>query len=650
MRARVEAEARARREAEAERLKLEKQRAELEVARIKAEAELRLREEAELRLRAELEAREKAEALARKAALGNVEEMDPADRLRQSFAESSRQAQASQSPASPDFKLDNFSLLDTGKMPAFAGQPVKPDVLPGAGSKVKAAIAQRAQKEAEAQQLKAAQEAAQLKAEQDEAARIKFEQEHAARIKVEQELMRLKAEQDAQDKAEAEARMLAEQQAKQWEEGQKRAAVQAQAEIERMAREAAEAKAKSKAKPSRGPRKPLPIGKIMAGVFVLLAATVFALPYILPLDDYIAPLEKEISGQVHQPVHIKKIDFTLIPLKLQLHSFSMGNAEELKVANAELNFDFSALFAPVKSISNLELENLLLAPATFEKAMPWLESIGKSEKYPVARMELKNARINSDQLKLPALNGKIEFGAQGLFTHADLQTEDGKLTIELQPQQNRFQLELNLHDSSLPILSTTKFTDLSINAVLDNGQFTISDFFAHIHGGTLTGKGLLSWMNGWKLQGQINAKSLDMQRMFPNFGVSGEIAGDMLVSMNSLKLAQLDNDPHFEGTFEAKNGVIHKLDIETGVRFGVRPGVAGHTNFTEMSGTVKADALNQRFIINKLVLPSSLVTGFFDVDAKQQLSGKFMVDIKGQGDVPFQLSGSTTEPAMQVGR
>jgi hypothetical protein len=505
----------------------------------------------------------------------------------------------------------------------------------------------RAQKEAEAQQLKAAQESERLKAEQDNAARLKFEQEQAARIKVEQELMRLKVEQEARDKADAEARQLSEDQAKQWEDAQRKAAVQAQAEIERVAREAADAKTKLKIKPSRGPRKPLPFAKILGGAFLLCVVAVFALPYIWPLDDYIAPLEQEISAQLHLPVHIKNMTVTLLPPKLELHSVSIGNSDEMKVAKVEMDFEFSAYFAPVKAIGKLELNEVEFAGAYFEKTLTWLQTFGSSERYPVTRMELKNVRVNADKIQLPLLSGRVDFDLQGKFAHADLKTEDEKLSLEIQPQQNHIQVELNMHETSLPILPGIKFNDLSATAVTDNGQLSISDFFAHIHGGTLTGKVGLNWQNGWKLQGQLNAKSMDLQRMFPNFGMSGELAGDVVVAMSSPVLAQLGKDTHIDGTYEAKNGVIKKIDIETVARFGARPGVAGHSNFSEMVGTIKADDTAQRIFISRMALPSSVVTGLLDVDDRQQLSGKLSVDIKGQGNIPLSLTGSTSEPNLQ---
>ena len=119
--------------------------------------------------------------------------------------------------------------------------------------------------------------------------------------------------------------------------------------------------------------------------------------------------------------------------------------------------------------------------------------------------------------------------------------------------------------------------------------------------------------------------------------------------MNGTTLAKLDDDPRMEGSFEAKNGEIRKLDIDTVARFGTRQGASGRTNFTELTGTLKADSRSQRYFVNKLDAGSVSGSGIFEVNAKDKLSGKLMIDIAGVTNVavPLQLSGTPAEPVLQ---
>ena len=218
--------------------------------------------------------------------------------------------------------------------------------------------------------------------------------------------------------------------------------------------------------------------------------------------------------------------------------------------------------------------------------------------------------------------------------------------------QSHLQIELNLHESSLPIFSDVKFSDLSVTALVTNGSAIFSNFFAHIHGGAVTGKGILDWKNGWKLQGQLNARNMELQKMFPNMGLSGELLGEMNILLTSTTLVHFDKSYYLDGSFTAANGVIAKLDLESTVRFGMRPGVAGHTNFNELSGTIRVDSLGQHITVGKLATVSASSTGNINLDASKQLSGKLQVEIKslGSNKIPLQLSGTLTAPVLQLTR
>jgi hypothetical protein len=654
-RLKAEEEDRLKREMETERMKLERERAEIELARGKAEAELKMRTEAELRIRAEVEARMRAEEVARNGdrrrassdtATGSrgsdipslEEQHEQAEMLKKSFVESFNQSKAKQQKSSLfNFKLDTFSL--SGKW-----KKADPSLVPKGVEDSNAGddMGLKAQQEAEARRIKDEQEAARIKAEQE-----------AARRSAEQEAYRLQAEQnERQAKADAEARELAGQQARQWEEAQRRAS--AQAERERLDKEAAAVQAKSRQKVNRAPRKPIPVGKILLGIFALVLIVVAALPYVWQYDEYIAPMEKEISAQLNQPVRIKKIHFALLPMpKLELSGLYVGEKQELQVSEAALHFSLSALLSSTRPINRIVLNKISLNSSSFGQSVGWLQSAGGNEKYPVARMELQGVTVTSDEIKLPQFNVQADFDSQGKFVRAELKSDDGKFELEMQLLQKRLQLELKAHESSLPVFPHVKFKDLSVTGVIENGDFIVSDIFAHIYGGTLTGKGQLSWINGWKLQGQLLSKSLELQNLFPNYGVTGELFGDFNFSMYGVKLSQLDKDMRLEGNFEAKNGVISKLDIDSIARFGARQGVAGsRSNFSQLAGTFKADNRGQRIYLNKMLIGVVSGSGLFEVDASQQLTGKLSVNISAVPgkSVPLLLSGSLKEPQLQSGR
>jgi hypothetical protein len=669
MRVRAEVENRIKQE-EAARLLLEKERAELEVARMKVEAELRNRTDAEARSKASeftqngdrRKHHQGADSEANFNVSLNQEQTDSSEKLRQSFVESFTQNAEKQKDDSLNFKLDTFSFVNTSKNSAFAVSQ-QANVGKQSGAVEAKNVAQAALEKAEAQRVLQEQQAIKLKEQQDEAARVLAEKEkaeahrkaelelkflraehEAARLKAEQEAAQLKAARDAEE----ERQKLADHQNRQWEEGRRKAELQAQAEKDRLDKQYAEAQIKSRQKRDRVSLRSFPLGKFFTSLLLLTLIAVLGLPYVLPIEEYIPPLESEIATHIGQPVKIKKIRFNLLPIpKLELSNVGIGPGQEIQVGLVVLKFDWSALFATTRSINSMEWDAVTVSLSSLENALVWMKSVGGSEKYPVALINFKGMRMLSDEIQLPVMNGKASFDGQGEFALANFFSEDGKFNLEFKSQQGHLYLELNVRQGSLPILAGLKFTDLNVNGAVTNNEIVLTDYFAHIYGGTLTGKGLLSWQSGWKLQGEVNSKSLELQSLFPAFGLTGQLYGDAKVSMSANAISQLDRDPQMEGKFEVKNGSINKLDIDTVARIGTRQGTFGHTKFNELGGVLKSDSKGQRIQLTKFTAAAISGVGTVEVDARQQLSGRLQVEFKGvSGNVPLQLSGSLSEPLL----
>lgn len=670
-RIRAEVEAKILKEEEDARLQAAKLLKELDAAKAKAEEDAKELVEAASRLKAEAEERQKREEEAARirAERERAEALiDPAEKIRMSFTKPDAADSGKQPNGKPSFKFDSFSFGGIGqsaaatilpnKSPAEQKDAAAPEIildnfenLAGAPtekaardeSKDKAAIEQRAKKEVAEEEQRAK---AQRIAATEEAERLKAEHE-AYREKVEQEEVRAKAEQ--------EARKQADEQSRAWEEAEQRAKAKALAEQEHVGKQLAEEQSKSVPKSSKPPkarRKPLSLGKIAAGLAVMVVLAVIVLPYVWPLDGYVQPLEQELSTELGQPVHIGKINAALLPLpKLELADVSVGGGSELKAKNVVVNFDFSALFSSTKSINKLQLNDVSLNGAALPASMSWLQAAGGNEKFPIARMELQNVQVETAEIKLPLVSGHAIFDAQGHFSKAELKTEDGKFGFELESLQKHLQLVLNFRDSSLPILPGIHFTDLSATGEVINGEIVFSDLYAHLFGGMLGGNARLNWQNGWLLQGHLVAKSLELAELLPKSGISGELYGEVNLTLSGDKLSHLGGAPRMDGTFEAKKVVINKMDMETIARFGNRSDLSrGHTEFDEVKGSLQSD--NQGQHLRQLDLSSAVIegSGSIDVSPDQQVSGRLSVELKGKhgGNAPLVLSGTLTEPVLKT--
>ena len=481
-------------------------------------------------------------------------------------------------------------------------------------------------------------------------AEIEAEAKAAEELKVRQEAARLKAE--------AEGRELADEQSKVWSAAEQRAreqaAIQARIEEERVAQEAERA-AKASQRVAKKHGKPLPWGKIGGGLFVLLLLLAALLPFVWPMQSYVAQIEKKLAVQLQQPVHVGHMQMALLPHpKLNLQEVTVGSKQELKAGNVELNFAMSALFADSKSLNSVEISDLVLSADAFGQALSWLRMAGGDAQYPVQHMVLQRTSISSEGFTLPVMSGGAEFDAHGGFVKAALNSEDGKLSVELQPIQSRWQVVLAIKDSRLPQLPDILFEELNIKGEVGAGEASFNEIEGRLYRGFLHGNAHLSWKDGWQMQGKVNVNSLELQNALPHINVTGEMEGTANFMLRGNKLSQLGDAPHLEGSFKVSKGSINNIDLVEIVRSASRnsaPG--GRTHFDELSGLLQLDNSSQH--LRQIRISSGAINagGNIDVAPNKQLSGQLFVDLKmraGMGSVPLQLSGKLGEPVLRPGR
>ncbi|CAH1070089.1 AsmA_2 domain-containing protein [Candidatus Nitrotoga sp. 1052] len=652
---------RAKQEAEQAKTKVEmeaavKARAESETARLKAEQETsKVRSELEAeQAKSQVEAKAKARAEAETA---RFKEEQEAARIRaeQEAAQAKKKAEAVRFKAEQEMSKVRFEL---------EAEQAKSQVEAKAKARAEAETA-RLKGEQEAARIIMKQEAAQAKAKVEMDAKMRAQAE-VTRIKKEQEAIRVKAEHLAtlaKEKAEAKARdeaaahIKAEQDAAKIRVEQEAAQTMAEAKMEVSAKTQAaqvpEMKAVQRVAITRS--KPLPWGKIAAGLIVLLFLLAALLPYVWPMQGYVTQIEQKLSAQLQQPVHVGHLRATLLPQpKLELEDVSIGGSQELKASSVVLNFDFSALLSEIKAIHSLEISDLILSAENFDKALLWLQTAGGDTHYPVARMVLQRARVSDDELSLPPVNGVVNFDGQRHFAKAVLKSVDGKLSIELQPQQSRWQIALAIKQGYVPLLPDILFNELTVKGELGVGEIKFHEIDGRLYGGMLTGSAHLTWLKGWQMQGLVNVKAMELHDVLPQFGIAGEMDGDANFILRGEKLPLLAKTPHLDGKFLVKKGLINTIDMVETSRMPTRKvASSGRTHFDELSGVLQID--NNRKHLRQIKISAGVMSanGYVDVAANKQLSGRLNVDLKIRADlgsVPLVLSGTLTEPAWSTRR
>ncbi len=653
---------RAKQEAEQAKAKVEIEaavnaRADAETARLKAEQEtLKIRSELEaVQVKSQVEAKAKARVEAETVRFKGEQEAARI-RVEHEARQAKDKAEAAQLKAEQEMSKVRSEL---------EAEQAKSQVEAKAKARAEAETA-RLKGEQEAARIILKQEAAQAKVKIEMDAKVRAEAE-VTRIKEEQEAVRVKAEHLAtlnKEKAEAKARdeakmcIKAEQDAAkiraEQEVVQTLAKAKMEAAVKTQVAQVLEMKAVQHVAKTR--RKPLPWGKVAAGLIVLLFLLVALLPYIWPMQGYVTQIEQKLSAQLQQPVHIGYLRATFLPLpKLELEDVSMGGSQELKASSVVLNFDFSALLSETKAIHSLEINDLILSSAEiFDKTLMWLQTAGGDIHYPVARMVLQRARLSDDEFSLPPVNGVINFDGHGHFAKAVLKSVDGKLSMELQPQQSHWQIALAIKEGYVPLLPNILFNELTMKGELGAGEIQFHEIDGRLYGGMLAGSAHLTWLKDWQMQGLVNVKAMQLHDALPQFGIAGEVDGDANFTLRGERLPLLAKILHLDGKFLVKKGHINTIDMVETARMPTRKGASsGRTHFDEFSGVLQIE--NNRKHLRQIKISAGVMSanGYVDIAANKQLSGRLNVDLKIRADlgsVPLVLSGTLTEPVWSTRR
>ncbi|MBI5430739.1 MAG: hypothetical protein HY938_09830 [Nitrosomonadales bacterium] len=462
--------------------------------------------------------------------------------------------------------------------------------------------------------------------------------------------------------AEAQAKKLADEQAKVWAEAEQRALEAAKANAERVLHQPEHPAAeKTPVAPiARVSRKPFAWGKLVGlmlklGIvlLVLLMAALFAVPYFMPMRDYMPKVEKMLSESINQPVHIGYLSGRILPTpRLDLGEVYIGEVKQFQAAQAQLNFSFSGLFDEKKPIDSVVMQNVKVSGKGLQNVSAWLQKLAANSQYPVGRMVISQGTLDADAFELTGIEGEINFNPASKFTQANLRANSGKYTLGINvTPEDKLQIAISVHGSALPLLPNWVFDDLNAKGELNNNELIISDYDARIAEGALQGNASINWRSGWRAQGTLTAKTIAMKQL--NSLLDGNVAGLAHFKMTSSDLAGLANSAVLDGNFTASGGTINGMDIVETARLKSKdhlPG--GRTHFKDFSGAIAF--ANNAYHFRQVKITTDVLNASAELDIeKRQLSGSINARLSLQesmGPVDLKIGGMIDSPWLRAAR
>jgi hypothetical protein len=472
--------------------------------------------------------------------------------------------------------------------------------------------------------------------------------EAAPVVAAEQQVMQKTAAQ-AHMPSEEDVRKLAEKQAKAWSEAEQRAA------RENAGRAAARQQQPphQEAPVTQTRRKPIPWGKVGAGLFVVLLLALFAVPYVLPMQGYATRIEQVLGTRLQQPVHVGHLAARLLPTpQLVLGDVSVGEVKQIQVQQAQVSFALSGLFSATKPITGIELQGVQVNGGALQQVSAWLQEMAADPRYPVARIALSQGKLEADGIQLSGVGGVLSFNPAGKFAQAKLHSEGNKYALDINAtSENKLQVAIAVRGTALPLLPGWVFDELNAKGELTGDGLQISDLDGRMLGGMLLGDARIDWRSGWHAQGTLVAKTITMQNLSPLLG--GDMDGTAHFQMQANSLSRLADAAVMDGTFVIRKGVINGMDIVETARMHSRENLpGGRTHFDELSGDLSVAKGVYGFRQLKLKAGVLNATGALDI-VGQALSGRVSADLamrSAMGPVALQIGGTTDRPTLRAAR
>lgn len=398
--------------------------------------------------------------------------------------------------------------------------------------------------------------------------------------------------------------------------------------------------------------------KRVAIVMGLLLVILVAVPFFLTLNDYIPRIEKEASAKLGEPVKIKTLSAAALPLPhLTIEGITVGKPGEFAVGKVRVTPDLRSLFSPVKVISNIQIDSLLLTQKAIDKIPGWIKPKGAEPSQPqvvVRSLILEDALIKLDQASFGPFSAHVELNAQGEPAIASVATKDGKLKAQITPGKAGYLVDLTAKSWTPPVGPAIVFDQLSIKGMARTSDATLSQINARLYGGIVNGKADIGWQKGLQLKGNFTISQVELKPLVPLLApgkrMSGKFSAKPVFSANAPAANQLVSVLKLETPFDIKDGVLYGVDIEKAATNLIQRESGGETRFDQLSGHLAMERGGYRFTQLKVASGALAADGNVSISPKKELSGRINAEIKtaklASASVPLNVTGTVDSPLL----
>jgi uncharacterized protein involved in outer membrane biogenesis len=398
--------------------------------------------------------------------------------------------------------------------------------------------------------------------------------------------------------------------------------------------------------------------RTLIAVAVVVAIAV-AVPFFISLDDYIPQIEAELLARLKEPVSIKSIRFTALPLPhVTINGITIGKTDDIKLDKVRVTPDLLSLLNSTRVFKSIEIDSLALTQKGIDKIAAWAKpDAAQSPQQPlqirVESIRLNDARVHFAKASFGPFDARLSLDSAGQPAHASLATQDGKVKVLIKPGPSDYLLELSARSWTLPVPPALVFDELTAKGTATFNDANLSEFSAKLYGGTASGRANISWQKGLRFSGTVDVSQMEMQKIAALLSlgrVSGKLSARPVFSTSARTADQLMSALRLETPFTIHNGVLYGIDFQKAATNLIKQGtVGGETRFEQSSGHVVLERGSYRITQFKITSGALAAAGDVNIAPTKELSGRINAEVKALGmsaGVPLNVAGTVDAPLL----
>ena len=206
----------------------------------------------------------------------------------------------------------------------------------------------------------------------------------------------------------------------------------------------------------------------------------------------------------------------------------------------------------------------------------------------------------------------------------------------VKPDQSNYLIDASAKKWIWPIGPHVLFDEVNIKGIATFEDIKLNKIDANLYGGTANGQINLRWHKGFKLNGNLDIKQVEMRQIASMLSskthVSGKLNAKPVFSASATSLEQMKQNLHLETSFKVQNGVLYGVDIQKVATNLIKKGsTGGETRFDQFSGHL--DMMQGAYHLTQLKIVSGTlaVEGNVNISRKKDISGRINAQVKVAG-------------------